>query len=169
MDKKKWTRVLIAVVASLWGYNIYRTVENYQVKTESQNEQIKSNTSFAPVMFNKDTFLLDLPLDDPFLRNGNQWRQSNTNASHPPTNQNPKNSHAVKTAPPVIKETKWPPIQYFGFILNREEDHQLCILNIADKNYRLSIGESKDQVTVVRAYSDSIILSFQNKMKTVSR
>ncbi len=170
MNKKRWTRVLIVIVAGLWAYNIYRTVENYQVKHESQNEQINTNLSFAPVMFNKDTFMLDLPLEDPFLRNEKRWHQSNS-ASNTPNIPNPNSRNQQRSTPlPIIeKKLEWPTVKYFGFIRNRDADHQLCMLNIANKNHRLSIGDSKDQITLIQAYPDSVLISFQNEFKTIQK
>lgn len=170
MTKKTWTRGLIVIVAGLWAYNIYRTVENYQVKTETQNEQINTTLSFAPVMFNKDTFMLDLPLEDPFLRNDKRWNQFNATSNVPSSTSLLKRNAQVPIALPVIqKKLEWPPIQYFGFIRNHNAGHQLCMLTISNKNHKLSIGDSKDQITVIQAYSDSIVLSFQNEIRTVKK
>lgn len=170
MNKKRWTRILIVIVAGLWAYNIYRTVENYQVKHESQNEQINTNLSFAPVMFNKDTFMLDLPLEDPFLRNEKRWHQSSSNSStSSSSNPNSRNQQRPTSLPRVDKKLEWPTIKYFGFIRNRDADHQLCMLNIANKNYRLSIGDSKDQISLIQAYPDSVLVSFQNEFKTIPK
>ncbi|NOQ74890.1 MAG: hypothetical protein GQ574_22945 [Crocinitomix sp.] len=170
MNKKSWTRILIVIVAGLWAYNIYRTVENYQVTTETQSEQQNTNMSFAPVMFNKDTFLLDLPLEDPFLRNGTRWSQSMTTSNVPPSaNQSQRNPQRQNPAPPIDKKIEWPAIEYFGFIRNHTANHQLCMLKIANKNHRLSVGDSKGQVTLIQAYSDSVVLSFLNELKTVKK
>ncbi|MFT5819689.1 MAG: hypothetical protein ACI8ZM_000914 [Crocinitomix sp.] len=170
MNKKSWTRVLIVIVAGLWIYNIYRTVENYQVKTDTQSEQQNTNMSFAPVMFNKDTFLLDLPLDDPFLRNEKRWNQLSTTSNYPnATNSSQRNQQRPVSAPPIEKKIKWPAIQYFGFIRNHNAGRQLCMLKIADKSHRLSIGESKEQITLIHAYSDSVVVSFLNELKTIKK
>lgn len=170
MNRKSWTRILIVVVAGLWAYNIYRTVENYQVKTDSQSEQENTSMSFAPVMFNKDTFLLDLPLEDPFLRNERQWNRSidNFNSSNA-TNPSQGNPRRPNPIPPIVNKTEWPTIKYFGFIRNHNAGRQLCMLKIADKNHRLSIGDSEAQVTLIQAYSDSVVLSFQEEMKTFKK
>jgi hypothetical protein len=171
MNRKNWTGILIVIVAGLWAYNIYRTVENYQVKTDTQSEHQNTAMSFAPVMFNKDTFLLDLPLEDPFLRNEGRWNQStnNNNSSNLTNATQGSTRRPSPTPPPAEKSIEWPSIKYFGFIRNHNAGHQLCMLKIADKTHRLSIGDSQDKITLIQAYSDSVVLSFNNEMKTIRK
>lgn len=166
MDKKKWTRVLIVIVAGLWGYNIYRTVENYQVKTEFIEERANKMASTVPMLFNKDTFNLELPNNDPFLRGQSNWQSSNAYAVNSNNGNNSRTNLPVN--PPEIKpvETlKWPTVKYFGFLRRIEQDHQLCMLNINGKNYRLSVGEEKENLKVIQAYPDSVVVMFQNERK----
>ena len=171
MDKKTRTRILIVIVASLWAYNIYRTIENYQVKTQSQEESQSAPLSFAPIMFNKDTFNLELPNQDPFLRGQQKWNPQNNgtiavNNSNANRNQNTRQNQPVITTPAT---TKWPTVKYFGFLRNHQANHKLCMLNIEGKNYRLSIGETKANITVVEAFPDSIQLVFNNSQKTIQK
>ncbi len=166
MNKKAGTRILILIVAGLWAYNIYRTIQNAQFKNELQENKVNAPLTFAPVLFNKDTFELFLPDKDPFLKNGSFTAQ-------PLQNLNENSS----TKPPVKKENlapqpvhvpkKWPEIAYFGYLKNHQSNHQLCLINLAGKNYRLAIGATKEAVTVLRAYPDSIVVAFQNETKTV--
>lgn len=166
MNRKSWTRVLIVIVAGLWAYNIYRTVQNYQVKTENLEERQNMPLAFAPILFNKDTFDLYLPKQDPFLKNqSGGFNQADQNAP----NLIPQNP-PIQPKPPVqapVNNPQWPEITYFGFLRNHQAEHKLCILKINGKNYRLSVGDEKDNVKIVEAYPDSIRLVFNQTVKTI--
>ncbi|MCC7454111.1 MAG: hypothetical protein IT222_08095 [Crocinitomix sp.] len=165
MNKKAGTRILIVVVAALWAYNIYRTIQNVQVKNEVQENTINAPLTFAPVVFDKDTFELDLPNKDPFLKNGSFAVQPIQ-----PTTENPSPKPVKKENAPAVTinpQKKWPEITYFGYLKNHQSNHQLCLINLAGKNYRLAVGATKDAVTILQAYPDSIVVAFQNETKTV--
>lgn len=168
MNKKGWTRILIVVVAGLWGYNIYRTVENYQLKTESEEERERIPMSFAPVMFNKDTFELSLPNQDPFLKDQSGWRSTLTvnrgNTNPAPTQVKPVEQKSIQ----AVSEP-WPKIKYYGFLKNHEQEHKLCMLNVDGRNYRLATGAEKDNIKVLQAYPDSVVIGFNNSIKTFSK
>ncbi len=167
MNKKSWTRILIVIVAGLWGYNIYRTIENYQMKTESDKGRERIPMSFAPVMFNKDTFELSLPDPDPFLKEQSTWKSTVTSSSttHP---QNVVPTPVIQTNPLPIS-VPWPKINYYGFLRNHEQDHKLCMLKVDGKNYRLATGAVQDNIKVIQAYKDSVIIEFNGSVKTFSK
>jgi len=167
MDKKSWTRILIVIVAGLWAYNIYRTVENYQITAESQEHAENQPLTFAPVLFNKDTFNLFLSSTDPFLKN-QKFRAGGEDPIGAQTIQHSSGSNQpAQTPPPQIQKISWPKISYFGFLKNLDENHQLCMININGKKFRMRAGETKEGIQIVTAYPDSIRLAFQNEFKTV--
>lgn len=163
MTKKGWTKIMIIVVACLWGYNIYRTIENYQLKEERQEIAQQANSIFAPVLFNKDTFDLILPNSDPFLRQ-NSWKSNNVQSAPNPS----RSSVAVtQPSPAPIVQKKWPKISYFGFLKNHNANHQLCMLSIDGKNYRYAVGEAREGFKIIEAFPDSIRILFSDEMKTI--
>ena len=166
MNKKAGTRILIFIVAALWTYNIYRTIQNVQVKNQVQENKVNAPLTFAPVLFNKDTFELFLPDKDPFLKNGSFTAQPIQNLNENPLTKSPIKRENTPAAP-VNLPKKWPDIAYFGYLKNHQSNHQLCLINLAGKNYRLAVGATKEAVTVLQAYPDSIIVAFQNETKTV--
>lgn len=166
MNKKAGTRILIFVVAALWAYNIYRTIQNVQVINEVQENTINAPLTFAPVVFDKDTFELDLPDKDPFLKNGSFAVQPIQQTTENPS-PNPPVKRESPPAATVNPQKKWPEITYFGYLKNHQSNHQLCLINLAGKNYRLAVGTTKEAVTVLQAYPDSIVVAFQNETKTV--
>ncbi len=167
MNKKSWTRILIVIVAGLWGYNIYRTIENYQMKTESDKERERIPMSFAPVMFNKDTFELSLPDQDPFLKEQSTWKSTVISGSTT-SPQNVVPTSVIQTNPLPIS-VPWPKIYYYGFLRNHEQDHKLCMLKVDGKNYRLATGAVQDNIKVIQAYKDSVIIEFNGSVKTFSK
>jgi hypothetical protein len=166
MNKKAGTRILIFVVAGLWAYNIYRTIQNVQVKIEVQDNKVNAPLTFAPVLFNKDTFELFLPDKDPFLKNGSFTAQPIQQTTENPSTKPPIKKDNTPTVP-VNLQKKWPEITYFGYLKNHQSNHQLCLINLAGKNYRLAVNDTKEAVTILRAYPDSIVVAFQNETKTV--
>jgi len=168
MDRKKWTRVLIVVVAGLWAYNIYRTVENYQVKNEVREERANEPMVSVPILFNKDTFDLELPSDDPFLRGQSGW-ENRTSFTAASTDNSDRKIHENSSPdnPPELQN--WPTIKYFGFLRRIQENHQLCILNIDGQNHRMAVGEKKGGIEIVRAYPDSVVVLFNNERKAFKK
>ena len=166
MDKKGWTRILIVIVAGLWAYNIYRTVENYQVQNESQESQRNLPPNFAPIMFNKDTFNLYLPNQDPFLKN-QKWNRGTGQASVTYNSQNDNRTpRPLPTLPKPDPVVKWPSVKFYGYVMNHEDNRKLCMINISGRNYRLHAGESKENVEVINVYPDSVVVKFNEQLKT---
>lgn len=165
MTKKGWTRILIVIVASLWGYNIYRTIENMQVKAEVAEMTQNQSLSFTPVSFNKDTFELQLPKQDPFLKG--VANSTNTNNVQTTSLQTERNLPQQNRTALVPKSTdKWPTIAYHGFLRKHGEDQKLCMITIDTKSYRIQEGNTQDNVLLDKAYSDSVVLIFNEERKT---
>ncbi len=162
MTKKGWTRILIVVVAGLWAYNIYRTVENYQVVAETQAINQAVTNSFVPIVFNKDSFALELPDIDPFLKKQTSFTRSTVSQNTPSTTQ--RVTQTTVAAPPVVES--WPEINYYGYVKNRDQDKTLCMLSINKKMTRLSKGEKNQNLVVVETYADSVVLEMDGKRKT---
>lgn len=167
MTKKGWTRVLMVVVAGLWAYNIYRTVENYQIKVENQDLQVSNNFSFSPIVFNKDSFDLVLADVDPFLKGSSRWKRENTYGSSDNNNQSQSSQRTVVKSDPKPTSQKWPDISYFGYVKNRDQEKTSCLLSLNNKMLRLSSGDEYDGITVMATYRDSVILVLNNSKKTV--
>lgn len=167
MDKKLRNKILYIIVGVLWSVAIYRTYNNYQVKSENEEIQSQSISSFSPIAFNKDTFDLILPNQDPFLRSGYHFIRDNGN-NDGSQNGNNNTSHVVKVKEPVVPVApkKWPSIEYFGFILNRDQDKTLCMLKIDGKSIKLPEGDSEYGIYFTSVFRDSVYIVFEGEEKT---
>lgn len=169
MNKKGRTRILIVIVAGLWAYNIYRTVENYQVKNESEQVQENLPPTFVPVMFNKDTFDLILPNQDPFLRDQKSWNRNLalTQSDHPKQNNSTSNPVQNQRNNPQANEVaKWPEISYHGFLRNTSEEQKLCLLKIDGRTYKMPVGNTEKEVQIITAFPDSVLIAFHSEKRT---
>jgi len=172
MDKKGRTRILIVIVAALWGYNIYRTIGNYQAENES--EEILRNTplSFQPMLFNKDTFALDLPLEDPFLRKNNTWRNrvsEPTVAAHTPDPVRQNRAGGQTSNVNLSQHVKWPGISYHGIVRNVDQEQGLCLLKIDNRLHKVRVGETRMEVKVITSWRDSVQVCFNNELKVIKK
>lgn len=161
MNRKRITQILVVVVAGLWGYNIYRTVENYQVRQDNIEMQENQPSGFVPMMFNKDTFDLVLPGQDPFMRDGSTYRKNqNLAQNHSQPVQQNQNRPSVVRQPKIEPSTKWPEIAYYGFVRNHNKSEKLCLVKIGNELLRIAENETKSQVHLLAAYPDSIRVEF---------
>lgn len=164
MTKKGWTRILIVIVAGLWSYNIYRTIQNYQLKTETQELVSTTRMNFSPIVFNKDSFELVLATTDPFLKSNATWKRNNR-----PTANTPQQLTAQKKTPvpqAEKKPLKWPQITYLGFVKNKDQGRTLCMLNINNKVTRLSEGETAEGIKLIETFRDSVVLELNGVKNT---
>jgi hypothetical protein len=171
MDKKLRTRILIAIVAVVWIYNIYRTYENYQVKEEmASSDPGYQAPSFSPLMFNKDSFDLELPEIDPFLKRPTKKTSSYSVSTG--VAQNSVSPSKNKKKPPKVEVTEsvqWPSIKYFGFVKNRNKENELCLVQINGRNHKLSKGDRFAEVLISSVYRDSILVVYGGEKKTIRK
>jgi hypothetical protein len=171
MDKKLRTRILIAIVAIVWVYNIYRTYENYQVKEEMASSDTGYQLpSFSPLMFNKDSFDLELPGIDPFLKKPSKKLSSNSVSTGIAQNSISPSKNKKKPPKVVVNESvQWPSIKYFGFVKNRNKENELCLVQINGRNHKLSKGDRFAEVLISSVYRDSIQVVFAGEEKTIKK
>ncbi len=170
MNKKSWTRVLIVVVAGLWAYNIYRTVQNYQVAEEKRELETTTPLAFNTVMMNKDTFSLELPYQDPFLRTESYQRERNNSRTVTPenrvSNSRPSTSNQRNIRGNSADQEKWPDIKYYGFLKNQDGNKgALCMVSIANRMHRFHQSETRNGVKIIQASRDSVKLEFEGTMR----
>ena len=166
MTKKLKTRLLLVVVASIWGYNIYRGYMNYQTEQLlEESNQTYNQSNFSPLMFNKDSFELDLPEVDPFLKKSGKWSATSANNSNTSASTNP--IMVKKDVKPIVKEVKsWPKVSYLGFVKNLNKQTPLCLLKINGQMIKLSKGQEQGGIFVSTVFKDSVYLVFQGEERT---
>ena len=154
MDKKKLTRIMIVVVACLWAYNIYRVFDNFSAEEEMQESYSVNTSSFSPIMFRKDSFELELPDVDPFLKENNFKRKTTTNTNS--TTNNTVSSNKVKLPKEEKVPIVWPKIKYYGFVMNHDDKTSLCLININGTNHKVKRGQKVKNLVIENASIDSI-------------
>jgi len=164
MDKKIRNRILYIAVACLWGIAIYRTWKNYEVNEELATEKVISTPSISPMQFRKDTFDLVLPDNDPFLQKG--WTPLVQN-DMPQREDDGHDRIKKEIVAPV--EKKWPQVEYFGYVKNRNQNSTLCLLKIDGRQIQLSKGEKYNGLVVQNTFKDSVQLFFEGDLKTVRK
>lgn len=81
---------------------------------------------------------------------------------------------SFKTKRPKAKQIKetmvWPKILYYGFVKNSNNSQKLAIVKVNNILHKTREGTQLGKnLKVVRAYSDSIIISFYKDIKTLKR
>lgn len=62
----------------------------------------------------------------------------------------------------------WSFIEYSGYIRNPGSKKLIALVVINGKNETLSVGENKDQVKLIKNLRDSILVSFNGKIKFIT-
>ena len=158
MNKKYLNSILIVLLVAIWGGVIYK----YFVKKDTvlPDNAIQSKGMAIDYTIAKDTFVLQLNNRDPFKASKRRRAQSNT------TQQGKANGN--RTTKP--KQTLvWPNIQYYGFVKSTENKTRMALVKINNRLHRKREQQIIDDVKLVKAYSDSIIVLFNKEKKTVRR
>lgn len=155
MKNKKFTYLLIGLVALIWGFFFYMLFSGNSPQTE---HQVVSN---KPIELGNDSIVfkkLNLSYKDPFLnRNivskGYRRGVPVSNTKVKPHTQKP----AVNKPTPVLV---WPKVEYGGTL---NDNKGLVNLN----NYLIIAEEGKvfNEFTILNIYPDSIRISYKEKAK----
>ena len=156
MKNKKFTYLLIGLVAIIWGFFFYILFSDNSPITEQQV------STYEPLKVGEDTVVfqeLNLTYKDPFLAR-KIVSKGYIKGGVPSLNRNVK---PKKTKPVVKKPTNifvWPKVEYGG-TLNGEK-------GLITLNNRLLIakeGEEINEFKILNIYPDSIRLIYKNKSK----
>ncbi|AXT18311.1 hypothetical protein D7030_08375 [Flavobacteriaceae bacterium AU392] len=160
MNKKHLNIGLIVLLIAIWGSVIYRYFGSK--KTTDKNtlaitipENYKDYYTVA-----KDTFQLELINKNPF-KIAKQIKRLK-----PPNKQ-----VVVKKNKPIKKLVKtsitWPEITYHGFVKGERKSTKLILLKINKKLYRKREKEAIGEISLVKAYEDSLIVSLNKNKKII--
>ena len=165
MKSKFIKRILLVAVPLIWGKYFWDLFANKQLSEELEQLNTSTELNFSPLLFNKDTFQLQLPGWDPFMNEEGKEIGAFGSAQTPVVSVD-KKPEKVKPEPVV---TKWPEIQYFGFVKNRDKDKTLCLLRIDGRNHKVSKGDTFNKLVIVGVYHDSVRVSFGGEFRTVRK
>ncbi len=141
---------LAALVLGIWGY------AGYRVFFQSQDSFSELGTGEAkktrPVSI-ASGYALMLNYSDPFL-----------------TEEEPLDNVEEQTEelPSVVEKLPvvWPGVDFQGLIQNRKTKSRVALLLLNDKQYLVKPGQVLDGVRVERVFADSIVLRYQEELKT---
>ncbi len=159
--KKKYLNIVLGVLlVVIWSSVIYKYFGNKKTETPS----VTLNQP-PPISFNnqidKDTFNLVIK-NDPFKASKSRFASEGVKKSAS------KNSKKVSKKP-ISKKIIWPKITYHGFVKSERNPTKLALIKVNGKLHRKRENETIDNLSVLKAYSDSIIVSINNNNKTINK
>ena len=155
MKNKKFTYLLIGLVALIWGFFFYMLFSGNSPQTEQQV------ASYEPIELGNDSIVfkeLNLSYKDPFLN-----RKIISKAYIGGVSVSKTKVKQKKQEPTVNKPTPvfvWPKVEYGGTL---NDNKGLVNLN----NYLIIAEEGKvfNEFTILNIYPDSIRISYKEKTK----
>nr|WP_308993692.1 hypothetical protein [Mariniflexile sp. KMM 9835] len=151
---------LIVLLIIIWSSVFYKYFGGNKSSIKS-NEAISSTINYKQkYAIAKDTFQLSLIDRDPF---GISSRMIKTPIAKKTVNK-PK-----VTAKTIQKNIVWPNITYHGFVKGENETTRLILLKIDKILFRKREKEIVNDITLVKAYNDSLIVSLNNNKKTIKK
>ncbi len=162
MNKKYLNSVLFILLVIIWGSVIIKyfgTSKGVLNTPKEMVSNISGNKNYETV---RDTFKLDIQNKDPFK------------VTKPIENKTP-----IKTAlpKPIQKQVRvdkpvaihWPSITYHGFVKGDHNTTRLILLKVDNKLYKKREKEMIADLTIIKAHSDSLLVSFNNQLKTIKK
>lgn len=155
MKKKTKTYILLLVVALIWGVIIYKLLAGFSGNNVTEQIQLPVITVDTTQREVFDTIPLSLNYRDPFLKNRYTVRKAKVTSQ----------TRVVKkrVEKKIVKRVYWPQVQFDGLIVSKES--KLAMLRINKKSYIVAQGALEQNVTVVKAFQDSILLSYKYEEK----
>ncbi len=152
MKGKKNIRILLPIVVVVWGILIYKVVDAFS--DDDVPLPITGKSSFvARKIQERDTFSL-LPVStDPFL--GTVYRKKTT-------------SNQGGTTKPAREEIVWPAIQVVGAVADPKGKSAIYMISVNGQQHLMKLGESVNELLLVRASGDKVVLQFKGENKEFS-
>lgn len=155
-NNKAVTYVLLAAVAAIWGWVIFKLVSggsSDEINNNAFNTNVKTETSNAQL----DTFSLIADYRDPFVIK----YVSVNDAEDLNLEEDKQKNEKIK---PRID---WPSIKYGGTVKSKTSEKRIALVNIEEKPYLLSVGETAQEVLITAIYSDSLMVKFKSEEKVI--
>lgn len=173
MKNKKSIYILLPAVLVIWILIVIRVI-NYQ-NPDNETFYIKTTASF------QDSVVKKLPTDyklmvnyaDPFLKQispltfGTSHLQDNNIIST--SRQNLKEQK--DSSEPVIQKNKnqLPDIQFFGTIINLNNDTQTALCAINKESRLFSLNTSIDSINLITIWRDSILVTYKDNNFVITK
>lgn len=162
MKSKKFTYVLMACVAAVWGIIFYRIyVAVNEEETPIASGPVAKAAYFKMVNHQEDRVVLDLNYRNPFA--GGQ-------ASFVPAEKDVPVA-AIKAMPqaPFMpkQQVNWSGVLYSGYINNPTTKQKLAILSVNGKETMLAEGQSANGLKLLKHAGDSVRVQYQGETKYI--
>lgn len=159
MQKRIINGLLITLCVVIYGAIFFKA---FWKKEEVDNTPIiaASYTNFdLKINANKDSIELYLPTRSPFGEPNKVKKVRSKTQS--------QKSKNIKKEP---TKKQWPRIAYFGFVKNSANNQKLAVVKVNNNLFRKREGDYlDDELKILKAYSDSIIVSYDKDLKTIKR
>ncbi|MEO9806172.1 MAG: hypothetical protein ABJF04_23125 [Reichenbachiella sp.] len=152
VNNKKYLPLLIAAVIALWamiGYRIYD-----QVAHDVEIEPIKIATKAQLIEAEEAIWSPTFDFRDPFLKN--QTLAKNTIKKEVLSGK----KNLEKKPPPVISQKLPVEVSYQGFVMKATTKKKMAIVEIGDVVHFLMEGEVKENISLTKVFTDSIMVSY---------
>ena len=160
MKNKKLTYLLGIVVLIVWGLILYRIFSAAGSGDDDQLpvSQAKKKEFYNDYTLPKDTTHLLLNYRDPF---GLTKVKDTTNIVKAKTK-------SLGKVEQVMKHMDWSFVKYSGYLRNPGSKKLIAILTIHGKEAMLAEGESEGQVKLLKNMLDSVRISYEGKIRTIT-
>ncbi len=138
------------VVIVIWGFLIYKIVDAF--RSESSTIARTEKSSFKkPKGIKRDTFSLISIEADPFL--GTVY----VKPKPIPQNINPASKQRV--------EKKWPSIEYFGIVADKQSTSSVYILSINGQQFLLKNGDTIQKLKILKGSNENVSIRYEGQTK----
>lgn len=159
MNRKYLNSALIVLLVIIWGSVFYKYFGNKGTLDKKLYSSNLVSNNIKEYGIAKDTFKLNLINRDPF---GVSKKVKKMALSKPIKTLKVK--HITKKSKPL-----WPTITYHGFVKGKNKSTRLILLKINNRLYRKREKQEINNIGLVKAYDDSLIVALNNTKKTIKR
>lgn len=154
MKKSTNIKILIPVVAVIWGLLIYKIIDAFHPE-EPTTTSIASTTFLAPLIKERDTFSL-LPVErDPFL--GTLYNPIKTQPN------------ATKKILPKQEKAPWPQLTYLGSVKDKNSETTVFIIQLNGQQHIVKKGETIGEVKLLKGTAENIIITYNGSKREFSK
>jgi hypothetical protein len=157
MKSKSVTYGLIVLVIAIWGGIFYRIFVAYDSENTAVVPVRKAKVIPAVAEIETETgYSLSANYRDPFLGAAARVIEKS-------------DSKQLSPKKKVKEEVKidWSFVRYLGTIKNSATRKKLILINVRSRDYTVSEGENAGDIKVLKNNSDSILVSYQGKVKWI--
>ncbi|WP_040254158.1 hypothetical protein [Psychroserpens mesophilus] len=162
MMKKKYLNIALFVLVLIIYAGVFSKIFGKKpLETNSQDYNFSFTNQIPKFDIKRNNFDINNIENDPFGINKRIKNPITVSKSKPV-----KTSGRYKTS--EIKK-QWPLINYYGFVKSNGKSTRLALIKINSKLYRKREQESVEDIRIIRAYNDSIVIKLNNETKTITR